>query len=361
MPEEVTSEELESLITDPVFLRLREDERRPNIFKTVAVSHTERWHSAFVKWILDPSSHLGLGDFPLKRFLHTVLGEREDKDPMSGMNSTDAEPTLLSFSKIESMDLKEMIFEIEFNVKVVHNPSMGRGNALIDIYGGFPEQEDTSIERVLPLQIVIENKIYAKEHADQTATYYQWARQQADQEGYENTVCIFLTPDPKQTPQEQNFILLTYQRFCDQVLWPIRRHPALPEESRYLIDQYLLNLNNRNSRGKAMAMVNKKDCKELYDKYKTVFNQIFLAARNGSLSRIAMGKGCAPTPRRSPISSKTGRFTQQQHCLLFSRKKPIGLHSSAQTTAYKYNSTTAQEGVTFLRAPQPRPQPDLRQ
>ena len=60
------------------------------------------------------------------------------------------------------------------------------------------------------------------------------------------------------------------------MLWPIRRHPALPEESRYLIDQYMLNL-NRNSKGESMAQVNKKICEELYGRYQTVFDQIYLA------------------------------------------------------------------------------------
>ena len=77
-------------------------------------------------------------------------------------------------------------------------------------------------------------------------------------------------------PQDKYFVQLTYQRFCDQVLWPVRRHPALPEESRYLIDQYMLNL-NRNSKGESMAQVNKTVCEDLYKKYQSVFDQIYLA------------------------------------------------------------------------------------
>lgn len=267
MPEEVTIQHLENLITDSDFLYLLEQEHRPNLFNTVAASNTEMWHSAFVKWVIDLTSHLGLGDFPLKRFLHAVIGDRETETVEPETPSTEKEPSPLSFSDIERLDLRSMTFETEFKAAGLTSPTKG-GQARLDVYGYSTAEGDG----LPPLQIVIENKIYAREHADQTKSYYRWASQRE----FENSVYVFLTPDEEQVPADPHFVQLTYQRFCDQVLWPIRRHPGLPEESRYLIDQYMLNL-NRNSKGESMAQVNKKICEDLYTKYQTVFDQIYLA------------------------------------------------------------------------------------
>ncbi len=267
MSDDITTQDIEKLIIDPDFLHLCEEERRPNIFNTVAASNTEMWHSAFVKWVLDPSSHLGLGDFPLKRFLHAVLGDGESEGADPEKPPADVEPSPLSFSDVERLDLKDMVFETESKADGLVSSGKG-GQARLDLYAYSTAKGDD----LPPLQIVIENKIYAREHADQTESYFRWAKDG----DFEHSVYVFLTPDEEQVPRDPHFVQLTYQRFCDQVLWPVRRHPALPEESRYLIDQYMLNL-NRNSKGESMAQVNKKVCEDLYKKYQSVFDQIYLA------------------------------------------------------------------------------------
>lgn len=69
------STKINALLTDERFLRLSAMRGRPNLFEAVAASRTEMWHSAFVGWVLDPESHLGLGVFPLKRFLYALVKE----------------------------------------------------------------------------------------------------------------------------------------------------------------------------------------------------------------------------------------------------------------------------------------------
>ena len=92
------------------------------------------WHSAFVKWVLDPSSHLGLGDFPLKRFLHAVLGDGQDGGAEPEKPPAEAEPSPLSFSDVERLDLKDMVFETEFKADGLVSSGKG-GQARLDVYG----------------------------------------------------------------------------------------------------------------------------------------------------------------------------------------------------------------------------------
>lgn len=63
---------LNRLLTDANFLLLKSLQSKSNLFETLAVSHLEMWHSAFVKWLIDPSSDLGLSTFPIKRFLYMI-------------------------------------------------------------------------------------------------------------------------------------------------------------------------------------------------------------------------------------------------------------------------------------------------
>ena len=64
------------LISEPDFVRFINIFSEPNIFKILGRTHYERWHSAFLGWLLDVNgSHL-LGDYVLTRFLYLLLNEK---------------------------------------------------------------------------------------------------------------------------------------------------------------------------------------------------------------------------------------------------------------------------------------------
>jgi hypothetical protein len=210
MAGEITTQDLEKLVVDPDFLRLCEEERWTNLFNTVAASNTEMWHSAFVKWVLDPKSHLGLAGFLFKRFLHAVLRDGETGGTTPEAYS-DEEALVLSFSDIERLDLRDMVFNTEFKADGLVSPA-GGGKARLDVYG----YSTTEGDNLPPLQIVVENKIYAREHADQTVSCYRWAKDR----DFERLVYVFLMPDEEQMPQYPAFVQLTYQRFCDRCSQP---------------------------------------------------------------------------------------------------------------------------------------------
>ena len=69
----VTYSEIERLITDYRFQNLKFFQEKTNVFTVVGQTHTEHWHSSFMKWLFEPHSSLRLGHFPLVRLLMLYL------------------------------------------------------------------------------------------------------------------------------------------------------------------------------------------------------------------------------------------------------------------------------------------------
>lgn len=255
--------EINALVRDPDFLRLGSLYKRTNLFELLAVSHTEMWHSAFIKWLLDPESSMGLGDFPLKRFLFTVL----DAGSAEG-----AAPELeLGVGELEDMDLRDMAFETEFTSPSLLTDKGGKGR--IDVYGLCEEVRYASSSDQTALRLIIENKVKSIERDNQTESYYRWAQRSAV--NFDHDVFVFLTPDESQMPACNAFIQITYQDLCDDVLRPCLESPDLSEESGYLLEQYLVNLGKPLKGDRVMALPNKEQCQRIYVRHQNVLDEIF--------------------------------------------------------------------------------------
>lgn len=265
---------INKLLTDPDFLELVNFQNRPNLFSTLAVSHTEMWHSAFVKFLIDPASHLGLGTFPLRRFLFAVMHV--------GRTSLNTRKPDLSLGDLEDMVLDDIEFGTEFSFSELRNKR-------IDIIGLQEEVSLASREgETSSIRIIIENKITARESNDQTSSYYESAKRSS--EDFQYDFFIFLTPDESQMPKSDQFIQLTYQDLCDLIIRPCLNHPALPDESKYLLQQYLLNLRNPTKGGYVMALPNKELCQRIYLAHKNVLNEIFLSVKGMAPRSTSRGR-----------------------------------------------------------------------
>lgn len=66
-----------ALISEPEFIKFEHLLSEPNFFSIVGRAHYERWHSAFLGWLLDANGlpHL-LSDYVLRRFLLLLLDEK---------------------------------------------------------------------------------------------------------------------------------------------------------------------------------------------------------------------------------------------------------------------------------------------
>lgn len=253
MEELIFNRKINKLLTDANFLLLGSLQSKSNLFETLAVSHLEMWHSAFIKWLIDPNSNLGLGTFPLKRFLYTVVYHGKLKD-------WEQKGITLDLATIENIKIEDMTFENEY----AYTDDEKRGR--IDIIG-LNEK----------LRIVIENKIKAEETADQTIRYFKYLSKSS--QNYEYDLLIYLTPSEAHLPKCEQFISITYQDICDFVIKPCIENPLIKEENLFLLKQYLSNLGKPIKGGRVMALPNKDICEKIYEVHKEVLDEIFLSVK----------------------------------------------------------------------------------
>ena len=143
--------QLNKLISDPDFLRLQESFEKESLFQLLGFGHRETMHSAFISWLLSPTSSLNLGTFPLKRFLYYICEEN-----VSNMK------TPIDFDLIESdaLELEKMEVATEVTASAVDPDTNTKLNARFDLYltNDF-------------VRIIVENKVLSRENKDQTETY----------------------------------------------------------------------------------------------------------------------------------------------------------------------------------------------
>lgn len=72
---------VQNLVTDPYFLSIENDLKRSSFLSILGRTYTERWHSAFLAWLLDPAGSHGLGDFAFRRLLVAMATVAETEEP----------------------------------------------------------------------------------------------------------------------------------------------------------------------------------------------------------------------------------------------------------------------------------------
>lgn len=243
----MTIEQAETLIANKYFQKLKYFQEKTNVFSIVGQTHTEHWHSSFMSWLLDPNSSLSLGHYPLVRLLSLYMIKNEDAD--------------LSLKEVFEMHLDNMHFETEKSFFTAD-----RKKRSIDVYGENNE-----------LVLVIENKVKARENMNgtdvgQTKDYRDYVEEH--KKSGQKVICLFITPDPAQKPYDKSYTQITYQEFYDYVIAKCIEHPQINTDSLYLLEQYSNNLREP-VHGAPMALVNIALCKDIYDSFYDILDEIF--------------------------------------------------------------------------------------
>ena len=246
---------IENLITDPRFQQLKFRQEKSNVFTVVGQTHTEHWHSSFMRWLLDPSTSLRLGHFPLARLLNLYMVKKPD----CGFTLRD----------IFAWDLNKVRFSTE------KDASMNGKKRSIDVYG---ESDD--------LIIVIENKVNARENYNrsetgQTMDYYNYV--EAHKTDKQKALYFFISADRKQKAYADMYVHISYQEMYDCIISKCIAHPQVSEDGKYLLEQYTANLRETVHNSKTpMALVNVDLCKDLYSDHAETLDAVFQAAEAAS-------------------------------------------------------------------------------
>ena len=243
----MTSGQIEQIVTDSRFQRLKYLQKKTNIFTIVGQTHTEHWHSTFISWLLDPHSSMGLGHYALARLLNIYLSKAENAD--------------FTLKDLYGLDLNQVHFQTEKTFMLE-----GTKKRSVDVYGESDE-----------LIIVIENKVKAGENFNgsdvgQTQDYYNYIEKH--KKAGQRSFYFFITPSPKQNAFHKEYLQITYQEMYDCIIAKCIEHPQLNADSRYVLEQYANNLREIVNCSQ-MALVNIEMCQKLYTDYKGTFDVIF--------------------------------------------------------------------------------------
>jgi hypothetical protein len=137
-----------------------------NVFEAMGVVFQEVRHSDFLAFLLDPQARHGLGDRFAKAWLKRVIGSvrgnaHEDDSEAASVSS-------LLLGRLDHMDIS--------------GARVYRERHRIDIL---------LVDQTNRLVLIVENKIFSREHSDQLARYHRIVEERYP--GYD-LLCVFLTP-----------------------------------------------------------------------------------------------------------------------------------------------------------------------
>lgn len=251
-----------NLVADPAFVRFDRLSEQPNFFAILGRTFTERWHSAFLGWFLDPDGSHGLGDFPLRRLLVTL------SDGTMTVQPDHPGPAFLTPSELA----REAVLRDFSGATVLpneHNQSEKTLDALASEDACLPNQikKDKHIDVWLEhshidpdpdqlhglchrLSIIIEMKIKAAMSVTQPSKYPDFIVAEHTKDTHHRGICIFLSPHPKGTSNitpktiagDKRWYCIDYQSLYDGIIQPCLERGRLRTDGQLLVDHYVRNL-----------------------------------------------------------------------------------------------------------------------
>lgn len=69
--------DLLKMINSEEYIRLKDYYTRETFWDATGTARLELPHSSFIHWLLNPDSTHGMGDYPLRKFIETVIFAKE--------------------------------------------------------------------------------------------------------------------------------------------------------------------------------------------------------------------------------------------------------------------------------------------
>lgn len=194
----------------------------------LSIDRREMSHSTFLAWLLNKNESHGLADFPIKQFLK-ILVIRDLKQNVKRHCNDQTSTKKLSIAAInEEIIISEMSVSIER--PVLAGNKRGRIDILIVLKAVIDNQERD-------VHIIIENKVYSNEQADQTKKYFEANKYDIQNNKNSIYLFVFLTPLPKAVLEQltspqcscKEYIQINYQDILDAILEPALKKKLVQE------------------------------------------------------------------------------------------------------------------------------------
>jgi hypothetical protein len=195
---------------------------KKSFMEILRINRRELSHSGFIGWILDPSGEHGLFDFGIRRILELCVKKTNYNTPKIDKDI---------INTIISNNYNTFINEIQLEKSIIG----GRIDIFIDVNISFGKKNKN-------IQLIIENKVEAKESKDQTKKYYEYFCKKSI-----NNFYIFLTPFEEE-PKCEYFIRIDYQDLLDNI-FEAALHQNINEYYKYLIKDYIQSLSQPSFEG----------------------------------------------------------------------------------------------------------------
>lgn len=290
------AQQLHAMVNDPAFIQLRRKQDEANIFSIVGQTNTERWHSSFLAWLLNPEGSHGLNYFPLKNLLMFMYKEATEKQrndlnlpdpyvldvgifcnsqvqPASKGKIKMPEVTVnytfekggkkyeeekcsfdialsadITFPSIETEQKRRFIFICENKVDSPEGKKTAEKFPQTKIYADFWVKEGKSTNKTAFFPLDSTNNFYSK--------------------GVKSHLALLFLSARGDRALDDRFINMTYVELYENILLPALKHPDLSTSGRYLLEEYIKVLDVE---GYIVSNVTKGFLKNIFDRHLETF------------------------------------------------------------------------------------------
>lgn len=260
------AQQLHAMVNDPAFIQVRRRQEESNIFSIVGQTNTERWHSSFLAWLLNPEGSHGLNYFPLKNLLMCMY-QKADDEQRKELNLPDPyvlDAGIFCNSQIQPTSkgkVKLPEVTVDYTIQNDDGKIYEKEKCSFDIALSaditFPKNPNEQKRRFI---FICENKVDSPEGKKTTAKFPQtkiyadfWVKGKktqaffplnGDQKFYEkgaaspHLALLFLSARGDKAT-DSRFVNMTYKELYEEILLPALKHPDLSVSGRYLLEEYV--------------------------------------------------------------------------------------------------------------------------
>lgn len=228
-------------INSEEYIALYDYNNQETFMDILGVSRQENPHSSFLRWLFDPSSNHGLGEYPLRKLIEAACC-RYNHVVSNGCHLLKGKNNIFTINT-NGNDNKKLLETGSYKLSniTVNREKVIERQRRADIVMDFLISDGQSGNK--KMCIVIENKVYSEEQKDQTNDYAEFFLNK-NKSGYDYAMLLFLKPIRSEELNKDNicesseFLVINYQMLMDYVLEPCKQRKT-GSTTNYLISDYI--------------------------------------------------------------------------------------------------------------------------